>query len=539
MKLKTFFLAATVALFVIAPVLDRAYSFEIQNENGIKTGVPAAVPVLTKNYTNGHFKFFYTDNDPVPDNNVTLEEIQATANAMNAFWNKYADNFTEPKHYISDGKKMINVRVYYLGDGLYGQTSSDRSIIYLNSKLTVKDACKRKTISARELFRRVQYSYGYTDADGTAGNMRWIVDGTAVWSQKYTNPGIRDYMPDMNSGLEAPDRDLITERDYDAAHFWVYLQKRAGWDAVRDVWAEYATNGHDAWAAVDTVVTRQLGLLFDEYAGEWAAANYLKDKADSGNFDYSDNEISETSCGVVYGPLSHVPKVANIPVTNDTIWGRNESVKPYGADYFIFKLDPALTRIQIKLEGDDAGKLRYYILGIKNNALVSSTLVTTADHTADLPLTAGEWDTIALIVAGGSTGGAYTVTINNPCIAGKWLYKTFDNEFYLNQAASSDPAVSRVTGWVSSPECGTWNVAGTFEGSRISWTMKDSPNETCCNWMITGKVNDACDFISGTWDNLNCKGRGDISLSKTANISGAPSDMSGTPSAGPLPGLPQ
>jgi hypothetical protein len=485
--------------------------------------INAAAPPLPKTYTSGHFKFFYTDNDANPDNNVTLAQVQSAAANLNSYWNSYATNFKEPKHYLAGATKMVNVKVYDLGPGLYGETASGWNYISLNSKLTVSDACKRKTTSAHELFHRVQYAYGYIS--GTA-NMKWLVEGTAAWSQKYTNAATRDYMNRMISGLNNPDKDLILERSYDAAHFWVYLQKRAGWDAIRDVWDTYSTNGNNAKAAVNTVLTDQLGLAFDQYAGQWAQANYVKDAANPGNFEYDEDETTVTSCGITYGPLSHVPKVVNILVKNGTQWGRSDAVKPYGADYYDFRLDPALTKITIKLDGDDTGTFRYYIMGMKNNTVMSKTALTVPDYTYSKTLTAGQWDKIAVIAIGGETGGTYTVRINNPCIAGQWL-DNYGNEYYLNQITTG------VTGWVASPYCTSWKVAGTYSGVDVVWNMTGSPNTTsCCDWKATATVNDTCTNIYGTWTNLTCSGTGTIDIDKTA-------DMSIEPTSGPLPGLRQ
>jgi hypothetical protein len=484
--------------------------------------VAAAAPALPKTYTSGHFKFYYTDSDADPKNNVTLAQVEATATSINASWDKYATNFKEPKHYVTGGKKMVNVRVYDLGPGLYGETASGWNYINLNSNLTVSNACKRKTTSAHELFHRVQYAYGYIS--GTA-NLKWIVEGTASWSQKFTNATVRDYMTRMISGLNAPDKDLITERSYDAAHFWVYLQKRAGWSAIRDVWQTYSTNGRNAKAAVNSVVDDLMGLTFDQFAAQWAQANYVKDLRNPGSYEYDEDETTQTSCGANYGPLSHVPKTASILVKNGTAWGRSDSLKPYGADYYLFRLDPKLTTITVKLDGDDAGTFRYYILGVKDNAVKSRVAVTTPDYTYKKTLTAGQWDGIVLVAIGGSAGGTYTVKINNTCVAGQWL-DNYGNEFYLDQVTSG------VTGWVSSPYCTSWDVSGTYSGDAIEWTMSDSPSTSCCDWKATATVNDTCTNISGGWVNLTCSGSGSISINKTK-------DMVVEPPQGPLPGLAQ
>ena len=101
---------------------------------------------------------------------MSLANIKATAQVLNAAWDDFATNFKEPKHYTAGGKKLIDVRVYDLGTFLFGQTSSTWDHIELNSKQVVRDDCKRKTTPVHELFHRVQYSYDYVS--GTGG-MRW------------------------------------------------------------------------------------------------------------------------------------------------------------------------------------------------------------------------------------------------------------------------------------------------------------------------------------------------------------------------------
>lgn len=390
---------------------------------------------FNRTYDQPHFTFYYTDNYN-DDNNVTLNDIKQTASFLNVYWNIYTTNFKKP--FTHNAKEKIDVWVYYLGTKLRGQTNLRDDIIELNSNI-VRDECFRKTTSAHELFHRVQFSYF---ADGN-GPHDWIFEGTAVWSQKYTNASIRNYMSRMNEGLETPDKNLITQRSYDAAHFWVYLQERAGWDAVRDVWQTYSTNGKDEIAAVTTVVTNQLGLTFDQYTAHWALANYIKDTANPGNYEYDEDETTVTSCGVVYGPLSHVPKTAIVNANSSTKWGGSASVKPYGADYYEFNIDPKMTTIKIKIDGQDNGNFTYYFIALKNNSIVTKTMVNIPDYTYSRKMTAGQYSKIALIVLGESIGGDYTVSVNSP-VSDKWTVavgqdKTFADFNYHKWWFENDP----------------------------------------------------------------------------------------------------
>ena len=142
----------------------------------VESIIVAAEPAVHKTYTSGHFKIYYTDSDVDPNNNVTLDDVKSMAKDLNKTWNKYVANFKTPKHYLDGTTEMVDVKVYDLGDGLYGETSSSWNYMNLNSKQVVNDACNRKTTPAHELWHRVEYAFGYVS--GTA-NMGWIVEGTA------------------------------------------------------------------------------------------------------------------------------------------------------------------------------------------------------------------------------------------------------------------------------------------------------------------------------------------------------------------------
>jgi hypothetical protein len=454
--------------------------------------IQATIPLLPQTYTSGHFTFYYTDSDTDPQNNVTLAQIQATAAHLNSYWDKYAANFKTPKNYDSGGTAMVDVNVYYLGDGLYGETSSFWDNINLSSKLAVKNACMRRTTSAHELFHRVQYSYGYIS--GTA-RMRWMVEGTASWSQKYTNQSLRDYMANMNEGLSAPDRNLFNARDYDACHFWVYLQKLAGtWAAIKEIWAAYELNGFNAKAAVNTVTTSRLGKSFDQFVQAWVKANYLKDLDNAGSFEYDEDEVLKLSCNKLYGPLSHVPRTTAPAISNDTYWSANGRVLPYGADYLDLPLSSGLDKLEVKVVGAAPGNYSYSFIGIKGNRWKAITNIKSTSqsnsYTYKRLLTPGEWDKLALVVAGGSRGGDYAVAVGPDCITGSWA--NFDSYTYPIELVRDGTSV---TGSHYSQSCGLYNITGTYTAPDLTLFLK--PQKTCCDVMYTGSINIHCDSVVG------------------------------------------
>ena len=136
--------------------------------------------------------------------------------------------------------------------------------------------------------------------------MKWIVEGTASWSQKFTNQSLRDYMARMNSGLRIhPTRALITERSYDACHFWTYLQEQASTSAIKDVWVKYQANGLKAKEASRQCDYRQIRAEFRQVRGEMVQSQLPQGlgQCHNGGYDYDENDITQKSCGATYGPL--------------------------------------------------------------------------------------------------------------------------------------------------------------------------------------------------------------------------------------------
>lgn len=473
--------------------------------------IAASTPKLDKTYSSGHFMFHYTTTDQNPLNNVTEDAIKETAKYLNLYWDTYSKDFRTPLHNSnSKGEEILtDVEVFYRGDQILGETTNERPVIFLSSSKTVMDNCMRMTTSAHELFHRVQFSYGFDGRTNTA----WIGEGTAVWAQKYTNADIRDYMARMNWGLVYSDIALFT-KSYGAANFWIYLEEvTKSWSAIRSVWAAYEeNNSKDAKAAVDAVnkvVTERLHIGFEEYVQLWIKTNYLKDLKNKPNskYDYSEDEVrGTTSCGLPYGPLKKVKKKI-LNVGSATIGGWEDNVPAYGAHYYEFKLDPALKKLEIKIDGDNAGNFSYHFIGIKSNNRKEITDSTSTDYTYKKTLTPGQWDKVALVVGGRNTGGNYKISVvPSGCRytgtgkgtfsgddSGTWYFSIDDNckasgggyskeigNFKATGDVASEGEFAMVagsadsgaefsgkiydTGEVSGTWWDTWGESGTFEG---------------------------------------------------------------------------
>ncbi len=375
--------------------------------------VDADVPPLPATYTCGHFKFFYTTSNANPDHNVTLANIQATCTVLNKAWNDYATNFKEPKHYVSGGQKLIDVKVYYLGPSLFGSTSSSQNYIELNSKSVVREPCNRQTTPVHELFHRVQYAYGYIS--GTA-NMKWAVEATAAWSQKYRASNVGDWMSRMNTGLQSPDVALIN-RSYDACHFWVYLGRRGGGErpCIKLAWQTYQTNGKNMLNAVETVVKNRIGatLTRNWFVEQWHNNNFIKDLSNATTLqDYQEDEWTRTCGGITYGPLAEVPRT-NITLNAGTNSTRNGSVSAYGADYYVYNVGATVNKVNLDFTATVNG-FAYTVILINGAQWtgINRSLSGREDFSYTKIFTPGTVTKIAVVVGGNPTGGNYTIKAN-------------------------------------------------------------------------------------------------------------------------------
>lgn len=471
-----------------------------------------SMPSLEKDKTIGHYHFKWTEASSDARDNVRETDIDATANFLNECWDHYTADFQQPKAALIGGKRIIDVEVYFRSR-LYGSTSSFSNRIFLNSRYVVRDECRRRTVSAHELFHRVQYTYGYVT--GTAGQ-RWWVEGTASWAQDYAYDEVNDYVTRINGGLSKPDKSLLN-RSYDGCFYWKYLgeqiRKRNAEvyheeQALQEFMQEYSTNGLDAKAASSTITQKRISRNFNQFFQDWSKANYIKDlKNPYIRYEYDEDEIATTICGRKYGPYKHLDPLVKQTISSDTFSWTSPTypVNAYGTDYLEFEVNPAVTKINLRFEGNPAGgsgDFSTHLILIKNNRwrrIYNNSSVN--ERTWNLSFTAGNYDHCVLVVNGLATGGEYEVSLNS-CISGVWR-DGFNYVWTLVQSGRD------ITGTVKVIGCGTYAVTGTFDGSNITLKAKGS----CCDFEYKGKIVD-CESGSGEWTN-DCGGKGSWSMKKT------------------------
>ncbi len=388
------------------------------DRDAVDADADASMPAFNKTYTTGHFKFYYTDNNPNAKHNATLANIQATATILNAAWNDYTANFRKPKHYIKitsvlppKWDEMIDVKCYDLGDSLYGVTNSHWNHIELNTNKVINNASRRKTTPVHELFHRVEYSYGYVT--GTA-NMKWAVEATASWSQKYRAPEVGDWMGRINSGLQNPDG-ALTGRSYDVCGMWCYMGQRAGNERnfIRKAWEGYTlANGYNMQLALQKAIQAQIGAQYtlNHIIGWWNFTNFYKDMANaSSSFDYQEDENGAGG----FGPLASVPTSTKTLTKGAAATASSGTAAAFGADYHVYNLSGNPTKVEIKIT--TTGKFGYALIKYKGSTMQQQGYSRTpaggvGNHTYTENINPATTDRVALVVIGNPSGGSYSIS---------------------------------------------------------------------------------------------------------------------------------
>ena len=408
---------------------------------------------------------------------------------------------------------VIDVEVYYRAR-LHGETSSTTNRIFLNSETVVNDDCRRRTVSAHELFHRVEYTYGYVS--GTAGQ-KWWVEALSSWSQEYYAPAIDDYISRVNGGLEKSPSLGLFDRSYDACHYWKYLGEQLAQrssavatekQAIREVLDEYSMNGLDAKAASGSVTQNRLARPFDRFFQDWTKANYLKDLVGPGtHYDYAKDETVTTSCGRTYGPYGHVAPDSDETIASNTfIWSSGTLIlNAYGTRAHHFEIASSVTNVDIRFTGNAGGEAGIYsthLIMIKGNRwLVIYNSVSVTERRWQLTLTAGQYDRCLLVVNGLMTGGPYEITVNT-CVSGSWR-DSYGYIWTLMQTGTT------IAGTVVTTSCGTYSVTGTVGGGS---DIVLNATGACCVFAYRGSVIE-CETASGEWTN-DCGGQGTWSMTK-------------------------
>jgi len=242
--------------------------------------------------------------------------------------------------------------------------------------------------------------------------MKWAVEATASWSQKYRAPSIGDWMDRINSGLSNPDQSL-TSRSYDVCGMWCYMGQRAGNERnfIKSAWNGYAGAGGNMKTSLSNTIKAQIGAAYtlDHIIGWWNFANFCKDMSNAApSFDYAEDELTTPSG---YGPLGTVPRTTKALAKGASVVTAG-SASAYGADYHVYNLGAGITSVEIK-STTATGKFGYALIKYKGTTQVGYKRTPAGgvgNTTYTEPINLATCDRIAFVVIGNPGGGSYTLT---------------------------------------------------------------------------------------------------------------------------------
>jgi len=221
--------------------------------------VAAELPGAKKHWETANFSFTYTDDELLPEENVTLELVKTVADILESNHELYVKLF-DKLPYRPGGTPGTKIPVWFHWlSGTSGRTSPDAPIEFDSDGFT-KNAYIRQATPPHELFHRLQYAYGAATTYETTAKDEWWLEGMAAWAGAWmTNGIVRDesFVNDMNNAL--PSR-LFSQFSYAAMPFWVFVQGQrvAGkpdFLGARTFLQRYSPTG-DARQALAAVVTQ-------------------------------------------------------------------------------------------------------------------------------------------------------------------------------------------------------------------------------------------------------------------------------------------
>ncbi len=456
----------------------------------------------------GHFRFHWWENHPQePRHNVTRAQIANTASYLNKYWQRCVKTLRIwPLHSIEAGQELIDVKVFYC-PSYSGLAIRDEITIHLNSTTVVRQICRRKSVPAHELFHMVQYT---CEVHKKLTDYKWLVEGSAVWAQKWLLEAagvapVYDYILRMNEGLAKTDNELMVEREYDAALFWVYLTEQAGWEAMRSILLKIKNQEtKDFKAAVAAVVKQRLGLTFDKFVHKWSKANYIKVmKNATPEYDYTEDGQIFTSCRRKYKLSNLTPSLEYKILDNNATWKTGWIIGPYAATYFKIKLGPEVTRVRLQVKGQDEGNYSFWFMGIKENQGLKTVQTFNNTYEYNQNLTPGQWDHLMVMVMGRSKGGEYLIQSIPPpgprsCMDGDWLEKfSWGNGATWKLGFRPDGTI--FGSYIAWEDCKLF-ASATYDAGKVELQTTpnvDKPNG-CRSVTISGQLS-GCNTIIGTW----------------------------------------
>lgn len=142
----------------------------------IEAEIDADMPTFNQNTETDHFILRWSDSSTTATDNITdASIITETADFLEEGWNRYNTSFGRTP-YIPSGSTKIEV-VFYDIPGAHGVASPPDGPLQLNSNSWVTTPGLRRSVSAHELFHKLEYAFGFRTSWTPASPYQWFSEG--------------------------------------------------------------------------------------------------------------------------------------------------------------------------------------------------------------------------------------------------------------------------------------------------------------------------------------------------------------------------
>lgn len=334
----------------------------------IQTELNELKPNFNSFYQYGIFDIFYTTNSANPLDNVNTSVVSEMAIELMEIYQTELNKFKKIK---LGNNGRLNIYIYYFTYAGGFTASNDPSITFNAS--SIKNSCYRKCLISHEMFHRVQFAYNLQDSD--TNEIYWV-ESTARWAEQYLFPNRLYYIDSANDGLQTPNKKLY-ERDYDAVHFWMYLQHR--WKSItenqgKDIKKPFIRllkgfeKGNRKNDLITYVTNKYFYMSASKFIHHWSITNLMKDIS-SENIKYNYEAPPSNECGTSY-EYQNLQDITSILITSSsyTYSSGNLSMNKYGSYYFkILKLNSIDSNYKLIVNSEDEKNRRQTLIGIRNN----------------------------------------------------------------------------------------------------------------------------------------------------------------------------
>jgi len=379
----------------------------------IEGDMDADMPTLEHSEETDHFILRWTDSSADASDNITdAAIITETGNFLETAWDRYQASFGRTP-YIPVGSSKMEI-VFYDIPGAHGVASPPDGPLQLNSDSWMTIPGLRRSVSAHELFHKLQYSFGYRTSWAPVSPYKWFSEGTASWSEVFVWQRV-SRASKITDLFTNPDLNLYNA-SYSAVPFWIFFEARQKSSATDNPILHFLTTAEPAGDLQDA-----LQEVIDE---EWAPNNVYGQLDNFYALFARERRIGAWKMGPTGNLYSNISDpdgaaitpnltVTDVPMGLSDTYSVGQTVSQLGSDYyrFVFEPDADGRTFSFSVTGASGGDFSFYLLWDKNNAWKRAAFPpgSTSSYSHSEVINLAEADAMVLVISGRGTGGAYAL----------------------------------------------------------------------------------------------------------------------------------